>query len=131
MQGFHDRGRGDYLGSRDLEDVIAVVDGRQELLGELRAAESDVRSYIAHELRKLYDTPEFQDALPGHLPPDAASQELQRKSYETVRLWKVGESVCPTYLHYARNCLSWLPCSDGIRRDGKTLRKPFCLNFRQ
>jgi hypothetical protein len=58
-----------------LEDVIAVVDGRQELLGELRAAESDVRSYIAHELRELYDTREFQDALPGHLPPDAASQE--------------------------------------------------------
>jgi hypothetical protein len=75
LEAFHDRGRGDYLGSRDLEDVIAVVDGRQELLGELRAAERDVRSYIAHELRKLYDTREFQDALPGHLPPDAASQE--------------------------------------------------------
>lgn len=75
LEAFGDRGRSDYLGSRDLEDVVAVVDGRPELLAEVRGAETDVRSYIAHELRKLYDTREFQDALPGHLPPDAASQE--------------------------------------------------------
>jgi hypothetical protein len=75
LEAFHDRGKGDYLGSRDLEDVVSVVDGRPELVAELRAAESDVRSYIAHELGKLYDSRGFLDALPGHLPPDGASQE--------------------------------------------------------
>lgn len=78
LEAFHDRGKGDYFGSRDLEDVVAVVDGRPELLMELRAAESGVRCYIAQELGKLYGARGFLDALPGHLPPDAASQERIR-----------------------------------------------------
>jgi len=35
----------------------------------------DVRSYLAQEIRKLISIREFNDALPGHVPPDAASQE--------------------------------------------------------
>jgi len=85
LEAFHDRGRGDYLGSRDLEDVIAVVDGRQELLGELRAAESDVRSYTAHELRKLYDTREFQDALPGQFTSGCSQPRANRDGPHEAR----------------------------------------------
>lgn len=75
LEAFGDRGKNDYLGSRDLEDVIAVVDGRAELVREIRAAPKDVRSYLAQEIAKLCAAREFLDALPGHLPPDAASQE--------------------------------------------------------
>ena len=39
--------------SRDLEDVIAVVDGRAELAGEIRAARNDVRLYLAQEIAKF------------------------------------------------------------------------------
>ncbi len=75
LEAFGDRGKNDYLGSRDLEDVIAVVDGRAELVEEIRAARSNVRSYVAQEITKLCGAREFLDALPGYLPPDAASQE--------------------------------------------------------
>lgn len=75
LEAFADRGKKDYLGSRDLEDVIAVVDGRAELVGEIRAARNDVRSYIALEIAKLCGAREFLDALPGHLAPDSASQD--------------------------------------------------------
>ena len=75
LEAFGDRGKNDYLGSRDLEDVIAVVDGRSELVGEIRGAHKAVRSYLAQEIGKLSAVREFLDALPGHLPPDAASQE--------------------------------------------------------
>jgi len=44
-------------------------------VGEIQAAASDERSYLATEIKKLISTREFNDALPGHLPPDAASQE--------------------------------------------------------
>ena len=47
---FGDRGKNDYLGSRDLEDVVAVVDGRQELVGEIKAAQGDVRAYLGKEV---------------------------------------------------------------------------------
>lgn len=75
LEAFGDRGKNDYMGSRDLEDVIAVVDGRPGLAREIQAAREDVRSYLAQEIKKLCDAREFLDALPGHLPPDAASQE--------------------------------------------------------
>jgi hypothetical protein len=37
----------------DLEDVIAVVDGRSELYAELAATGIPVRRYVAGELRRL------------------------------------------------------------------------------
>jgi hypothetical protein len=43
LEAFRDRGKNDYWGSHDLEDVIAVVDGRAELVREIRAAQNDVR----------------------------------------------------------------------------------------
>jgi len=75
LEAFGDRGKNDYHGSRDLEDLVAVVDGREELMGEIRAGKSDVRSYVAREIEKLLGAPGFIDALPGHLAPDSASQE--------------------------------------------------------
>jgi hypothetical protein len=75
LEAFGDRGKNDYFGSRDLEDVIAVVDGRQELVGEIQAAQNDVRSYLGNEIAKLLSARRFLDALSGHLAPDSASQE--------------------------------------------------------
>jgi hypothetical protein len=49
FQAFNGRGNNDYSGSQDLEDVIAVTDGRPEIVEEVRQASSDVRSYIASE----------------------------------------------------------------------------------
>ncbi|HEY6388623.1 MAG TPA: hypothetical protein VIX91_23340 [Candidatus Acidoferrum sp.] len=75
LEAFAGRGRNDFAGSRDLEDLIAVFDGRAELVGEIRAAEGDVRSYLTKEIKKLLSIRAFNDALPGHVPPDAVSQE--------------------------------------------------------
>ena len=74
LEAFRGRGHGDYLTSQDLEDIVTVVDGRPELLEELRAASQDVRSYIATDIRGLLETEQFADALPGYLLPDEASQ---------------------------------------------------------
>ncbi len=75
LEAFGDRGKNDYAGSRDLEDLIAVVDGRAELVGEIQAAQSDARSYLAKEIAKLLGARGFVDAFPGHLAPDSASQD--------------------------------------------------------
>ncbi len=88
LEAFGDRGKNDYAGSRDLEDLIAVVDGRAELVGEIQAAQSDVRSYLAKNIAKLLGTRGFVDALPGHLAPDSASQE--RIATVTARLKQIA-----------------------------------------
>ena len=74
LEAFRGRGNEDYSGSHDLEDVIAVIDGRPEIVDEVRTAASDVRTFIASEMRRSLDTRAFVDALPGFLLPDAASQ---------------------------------------------------------
>lgn len=74
LEAFAGRGKNDYQSSHDLEDLIAVVDGRAELVDEVRNGKGDVREYIEAEIRKLLAVREFQDALPGYLLPDEASQ---------------------------------------------------------
>lgn len=75
LEAFQARGRGDFMASHDLEDILALVDGRGEFLEEVASAPEALRSYLAVELRKLLANPLFLDALPGHLPGDAASQQ--------------------------------------------------------
>lgn len=53
LEALRGRGRGDYLTSHDLEDIIAVIDGRHELLEDVRASASQLREYIAHEIGVL------------------------------------------------------------------------------
>lgn len=53
MEAFYDRGENDYYMSHDLEDFIAVVDGREQLLEELAGAPADLRKYLAEATGKL------------------------------------------------------------------------------
>jgi len=56
LEAFTGRGKSDYQSSHDLEDLLAVVDGRAELAEEIHAAPEDVRAYIATEVSKLLVT---------------------------------------------------------------------------
>lgn len=74
FEAFADRGRSDYLFSHDLSDLISVIDGRDELLAECQQADDGLKAYLRAKIRALLQTAAFLDALPGHLPGDAASQ---------------------------------------------------------
>lgn len=74
LEAFAGRGGDDYLASPDLEDIVTLVDGRAELVGEVTQADADLRQFLAKRLSTLLATPPFLEALSAHLPPDAASQ---------------------------------------------------------
>jgi len=74
LEAFKGRGNSDFLASHDLEDIVTVVDGRPTLVDELRGAPAELRAYVAREISSLLGTPQFLDAVPGHLPSDSASQ---------------------------------------------------------
>ena len=57
-----------------MEDIITVLDGRSEIISEIRSAPEDVQLFLASTFHGLLAQDEFRDALPGHLPPDWASQ---------------------------------------------------------
>jgi len=73
LQAFDGRGRGDVY-HHDIEDVMAVIDGRAELALELATAREDVRDFVKTRLRAFLTDDTFMDALPGHLPGDAGGQ---------------------------------------------------------
>ncbi len=68
------RAKGDFYASKDLEDVITLIDGRTTVAAEVHAAPANVRRYVSAEIRKLLANREFVNAIAGHLPGDAISQ---------------------------------------------------------
>jgi hypothetical protein len=68
FEAFRGRGKGDFFGSHDLEDLIAVVDGRDRLADEVRESSTQLREYIRVETKRLLEDRAFMDALPGLLP---------------------------------------------------------------
>lgn len=75
LEAFRRRGRGDFIGSRDFEDISLLLDRRTELVGELAAAADDVRGYVAEEVRQLLGEPRLRDGFAAALPADDASQQ--------------------------------------------------------
>jgi hypothetical protein len=69
-----DRAHEDYLASPDLEDIVAVTDGRETLLEEIRKEPDELKKYLADSVSSLIAKERFMDALPGHLPHDKASK---------------------------------------------------------
>lgn len=63
LEAYRARGNGDPLASRDIEDILNLVDGRPELLGEVRASARELQSYIAAELAQLLGVGDFEYAV--------------------------------------------------------------------
>lgn len=70
LEAFHDRGQDDVMGSHDLEDFVAVVDGRPELRDEVSRAGEEVRRFLAEESASLLANIEFLDSVAGFVPSD-------------------------------------------------------------
>lgn len=88
FEAFFDRGRGDVLGSHDLEDIVNVVDGRPELVAEVASAAPELRQYLAAQCRALLAMPGFMNALPGMVFPDESLTE--RVKLLALRLEQIG-----------------------------------------
>lgn len=89
MEAFHGRAKNDFRMSHDLEDIVTVIDGRREITDEVHRSSADLQKFLADEFRDLLSNREFQEALPGHLLPDVASQ--QRLSLVLTRMQKLVE----------------------------------------
>ena len=74
----------------DLEDFVTVIDGREDIVAEVNTTPASMRRYVIDSIKSLVSTEAFNEALPGHLPPDRASQQrlsgLRRKLREIAAL---------------------------------------------
>ncbi len=83
LEAYHGRGNNDPLSSHDLEDIINLVDGRDELVDEVARAEEDVRQYIAEQFTALLDHPDFDYAVQGNLQ-DSRRSDLFFHRWEQI-----------------------------------------------
>ncbi len=91
LEAFAHRGRGDFVASHDLEDVVAVVDGHEALVEEVEQSERALREYLVDRFGTLLDDESFVAAIPGHLAGDPASQA--RYSVVLDRLRRIARRV--------------------------------------
>ena len=85
LEAFHGRGKNDYRMSHDMEDIVTVIDGRSEIVKEVQAADLPLRQCLSDEFRALLANRDFLEALPGHLLPDAASQQRAGLVVERIK----------------------------------------------
>ncbi|NVZ84758.1 hypothetical protein HX836_23380 [Pseudomonas yamanorum] len=63
LQAYQGRGNGDVLMSNDIEDIIALVDGREELSGEMKQAPNALQKFVSEQLSELLRLRAFQDVI--------------------------------------------------------------------
>lgn len=76
FEAFKGRGHNDLFRSRDIEDILNLVDGREELSGELTRAAPDVKAYLIAEFRAMLGSPDINYAVQSTTGGDAGREEL-------------------------------------------------------
>lgn len=85
LEAFEGRGNGDYILSHDIEDIIAVLDGRPVIINEVKQAEPELLKTLADRFKKLLADNAFIDAVSGHMPTDSTSQARVAMILNTIK----------------------------------------------
>jgi hypothetical protein len=67
-------GAGDYLASRDFEDIVSVIEGCSELEEEILGCPPEIKQYLSEQARTLLAEREILFWIEGCLDPDTESQ---------------------------------------------------------
>ncbi|WP_237613620.1 hypothetical protein [Pseudomonas syringae] len=86
LDAYAGRGAPDLLGSQDLEDILNLVNGREELAREVGEAEPGLRTYLAQALVPLLTDNDF-----GYLIQDAARGDQDREQIIWQRLQHIAQ----------------------------------------
>lgn len=54
LEAFEGRGDGDYLMSHDIEDIIAVLDGRPKIISDIKQAETELVIALSDRFKKYW-----------------------------------------------------------------------------
>lgn len=84
LDAFTNRGNNDYLLSHDIEDMIAVLDGRAEIIEEVKNGASDLRNELGERFTHLLTDSRFTDAVTGHLQGNSTSEGRVKTVLETM-----------------------------------------------
>jgi predicted nucleotidyltransferase len=84
LEAYRGRGNNDLLGSHDVEDILLIVDGREELAAEIQNADDDVRHYIAEQFRALLGHGDFEHFLQGNIKGPEGRADIVRERFVAI-----------------------------------------------
>jgi predicted nucleotidyltransferase len=90
LEAYLGRGDDDLLASRDWADIVAMIDGREELGGEIQQASVELKIYLCESLERLLEEDRIVDGIRAQLLPDAISQ-ARAEDIVLVRLHEIVE----------------------------------------
>jgi hypothetical protein len=93
IEAFLGRGHGDLLGSHDMEDILIVVDGREELVAEIAGADPDIRAYLAQHFRALSTRADFEHFIEGNVREPEGRADIVRERFLAIS--RVDEGLPP------------------------------------
>ena len=67
IEAFKGRGLNHFLLSHDIEDIIAVIDGNENVADEILNATDTIKSYLKDEFSKLMKNSDFTESIEGHI----------------------------------------------------------------
>ena len=69
LEAFKDRGKNDFYGSHDFEDIIYLLDNRTTIIEEILTSDKDVKQYIKQELKAIRNHPQADEIIAMHIHP--------------------------------------------------------------
>ncbi len=86
MEAYQGRGNNDPQGSHDMEDILNLFDGREDIVTEIAASKRSVRDYIARQIGLLLDNDDF-----GYAIQAATGGNIDREDFIFERLEKARD----------------------------------------
>lgn len=85
MEAFLGRGNNDFLGSPDMEDIVTLIDGREELIEEVKHSSKDLQAYLKNIVQKWLEQKSFLNCISGHLISGPTSNERQEEVLKRIQ----------------------------------------------
>src|SRR5690606_26991766 len=76
FEAFKGRGNGDLLASRDMEDILNLVDGREELLTEIHNNPAPLKAYLATAFKQLLEMPDIDYLVQSTADNDSGRTDI-------------------------------------------------------
>ncbi len=86
LEAYNGRGNNDPMQSRDIEDILNVFDGREEIVEEIEQYTDEVKEYISDEIKSLLSNSDFEYAVQS-----ASQNQAEREELIFSRLEKVAD----------------------------------------
>jgi len=84
LEAWKGRGNNDLISSHDIEDLINLIDGRLEIVGELNEAEAGLRKYVQKELTILMNDSNCEYVIQSITRGDTQREELIYKRFKLI-----------------------------------------------